>query len=167
MPNLYSPVARRIPILVVTLLMLATGLTAQNAEDRPTSLDDLAWLVGRWQGEGFGGVIEETWFPAEAGSMMGTFRLAHDGEVAFYEFMTITIEDGSPLLRLKHFNADMTGWETKDEVITFVTRYVKPDEVGFDGLTYRLTSKDSLTIVVHTEGHGETTLKCRRVGGDI
>jgi hypothetical protein len=77
--------------------------------------------------------------------------------------MTITIEDGRPSLRLKHFNADMTGWEEKDEVVTFAFEHAKPREVGFDGLTYRAVDEDSLTIVVQTEGEGRTVLECSRV----
>jgi hypothetical protein len=135
----------------------------QETEQPTVTFENLAWLVGQWQGEGFGGVCDEIWQPAEAGSMMGTFRLVQNGSVIFYELMIITIENGAPILRLKHFNADMTGWETKDEVITFGSAKVEPNKVEFEGLTYSLVGEDALTIVVHTSGHGEATLKLHRV----
>ena len=111
-----------ITIAVSSLLLIAGSHGALNAGDNKTetakggseesiSLDDLSWLVGRWVGKGFGGVCEEVWQPSSGGSMIGTFSLVVDGKAQFYELMTITMESGKPTMKLKHFNADLTGWE--------------------------------------------------------
>ena len=60
-------------------------------------------LVGRWVGEAFGGVVEETWNPILGGEMLGTFRLVHGGEPAFSEILTVVVEDDRVLMRLKHY----------------------------------------------------------------
>lgn len=108
------------------------------------SVTDLAWLAGRWTGEGLGGRIEETWSTPDAGSMVGYFRLVKEGKPVFYEIMTILEVDGSLQLRLKHINPDMTGWEEKNDFVTF--RLVKQDDTGvwFDGLTFRRTGPDTM-----------------------
>jgi hypothetical protein len=36
---------------------------------------DLAWIQGRWVGEGLGGTVEEIWSPPIGDSMLGMFRL--------------------------------------------------------------------------------------------
>ncbi len=54
------------------------------------SLADLAWLAGRWVGEGLGGIAEEVWLPESGGAMLGTFRSLQGGQVAFYEILTLT-----------------------------------------------------------------------------
>jgi hypothetical protein len=146
--------------LTILLLAIAATLTTEArqpqgntpntlrlAADAPrpkATVADLAWLAGRWTGEGLGGRIEETWSPPDAGSMVGYFRLVKDGKPVFYEIMTILEVEGSLQLRLKHVNPDMTGWEEKNDFVTF--RLVKQDDTGvwFDGLTFRRTGADTM-----------------------
>jgi hypothetical protein len=49
-------------------------------------------------------------------------------------------------MRLKHFNSDLTGWEKKDDVITFPFVNMTDNELQLEGITYRSTSVDSLQI---------------------
>jgi hypothetical protein len=56
--------------------------------------------------------------------------------------MTIVAEGGSISYRLKHFNADLTGWEEKNEVQSFGLVAREGDTWFFDGLTIR---RDGLT----------------------
>ena len=118
-------------------------LRLADGAPRPAArVADLAWLAGRWTGDGLGGTIEETWSSPDGGSMVGYFRLVKDGKPVFYEIMTLLEVDGSVELRLKHLNPDMTGWEEKKDFVTF--RLVKHDETGayFSGLTFRRVSAD-------------------------
>jgi hypothetical protein len=78
--------------------------------------------------------------------MMGMYRLIKDGKVAFYELLTFVEEEGSLTLKLKHFNADLTGWEEKDKFVTFRLARVAADAVYFDGLTFRRDGPDRMTI---------------------
>jgi hypothetical protein len=115
---------------------------ADGAPRPPARVTDLAWLAGRWTGEGLGGTIEETWSGADGGSMVGYFRLVKDGKPVFYEIMTLLEVEGSVEMRLKHLNPDMTGWEEKNDFVTF--KLVKHDKTGayFSGLTFRRVSAD-------------------------
>ena len=120
---------------------------------RPAAtLDAVAWMAGGvWRGDGLGGVTEESWSQPAAGAMMGMFRLVKGGaegraEVAFYEFLTMVEEGGSLVLKLKHFNADLTGWEEKGGFVTFRLVRVTPDAIYFDGLTFRREGPDKMTI---------------------
>jgi len=134
---------------LVFSIFISLALTSQadDAKTRPT-LEDLSWLVGHWQGPGFGGICEEVWLPASAGSMVGTFKMSVNGEVQFYELMVITVDSTGPTLKLKHFNSDMTGWEEKDEVINFAFNSAKENELSVGATTYKLIAKDSLDIFV-------------------
>jgi hypothetical protein len=131
-----------------------------------TIWDDLRWLAGRWEGEAFGGRCEEVWSEPSGGSMAGMFKLVVNSKVAFYELMTITIDSCGPVLFLKHFNADMTGWEEKDEVINFACDGYAADEIRFAGLSYWKVSDDSLRIVLSTQAEdgtiSENVIDCRR-----
>jgi hypothetical protein len=54
--------------------------------------------------------------------------------------------EGTLILRLKHFNPDLTGWEEKDKSVDF--KFVKKDGkyLYFSGLTFERASKDELNI---------------------
>lgn len=128
-------------------LLLSMSAQAEAGASKPT-LDELSWLVGNWQGPGFGGICEEVWLPASAGSMVGTFKMSVNGVVQFYELMVITVDSTGPTLRLKHFNSDMTGWEEKNEVVNFTFNSAKENELSVGATTYKRITIDSLDIFV-------------------
>jgi hypothetical protein len=123
-----------------------TLVSRQGMSPARATLADFGWLVGAWTGTGLGGVSEETWSAPSAGAMMGMYRLVVKGAVSFYEFMNLAEENGSVVLRLKHFNADMTGWEEKDRFVTFRLVKLTPTEAHFGGLTFRRTGNEALDI---------------------
>ncbi len=137
-----------------------------NKKELINSFEDFEWLAGRWEGEAFGGQFEEVWSPAAGGSMCGTFKLMVNDAVSFYEIFTITLDSAGPVLRLKHFNADLTGWEEKDEVITFPFVGGDANELSFDGLVYRKTSENTMRIILNikdSEGNiTENVIDCTK-----
>ena len=142
-------------MLSVLAAVLALGLAVQEPfharrlGDRPSppaTLADVGWLAGHWVGDGLGGVSEETWSPAGGGAMMGTYRLLKDGKPVFYEFLLLLEENGTLVLKLKHFNPDFSGWEEKTGFVTFKLVAVEPRAVHFDGLSYLREGDDELRI---------------------
>ena len=122
-------------------------LTAAPSVPSPAAtLKDFSWLVGQWTGTGLGGVTDELWSGPAAGAMMGSFRLLRDGKVVFYEFLTLVEQGNTVVLKLKHFNADLTGWEEKADFVTFRLLKVTPDAVYFRGLTFRKRSQDGIDL---------------------
>jgi len=116
-----------------------------NPDDRPAAtLDDVSWLVGSWAGEAFGNTFEQAWNPPSAGSMIGFFKLLDDDEVAFYELLLLVEEHGSLSLKVKHFNADFTAWEDKEDYVTF--RFVKAEEdaVHLSGISFYRIDENTL-----------------------
>lgn len=125
-----------------------------------------AWLAGHWEGSGFGGGVEETWTPPRDGTMLGTFRLSVGGEARLFEFMILYVEDGHPAIRVKHFNADATPWEDRNEWVMFPFERSSEEGLFFAGLSYELLSSDELRVAV-TVGHDGTSeieeLRLRKV----
>jgi hypothetical protein len=117
-----------------------------DTKSPPATLDDMRWFAGHWTGSGLGGFTEETWTAPAAGAMLGTFRLIKEEKPVFYEFLTLVEHEDSLLLRLKHFNPDLTGWEEKGDSIKFRLLKISPDEVAFDGLTIHREGADKLRI---------------------
>ena len=132
-----------------------TVRTDPGSERPAASISDAAWLAGRWVGEGLGATAEEIWLPPAGGRMVGVFRLVRGGSVQFYELVTLVEEDGSLVLRLKHFGPDLAGWEEKDESVDFPLVRRTSDVLWFDGLTIRRQGEGRMKIWVALEGEGE------------
>jgi hypothetical protein len=110
------------------------------------TIHDVAWIAGHWIGEAFGGMGEEIWSKPDGGAMMGMYRIVKDVEVGFYEFLTISEVDSSLVLRLKHFHADLKGWEEKDDMVTFPLVKIDDRHAFFDGITFKRVDGDRLQI---------------------
>lgn len=118
------------------------------------SLDQVAWITGHWEGEAFGGHFEEIWSSPKAGSMMAMFKLWADGQVQFYELITIAEVDGSLVLKLKHFGADLKGWEEKDEMMEMPLVKLEENIVYFNNYTFELKDEDTIHCYVIIEEKG-------------
>lgn len=141
---------------LVAAMALAVSASAQDAEyetrigpkdfeSPPANLDQLDWLVGQWVGEGIrGATAMESWLPPAGGTMVGTFvQETSGGAIQFTEILYLTEEKGTLVLRLKHFNADLTGWEEKDDMLTFRLVAIEDCAAYFNALTLRCADKDN------------------------
>ena len=130
------------------------------------SMEDFRWISGHWTGEALGGKFEETWSPPLGGEMMGMFKLVKDGKVAFYELLTIVPENESYVLRLKHFNQGLVGWEEKDKSVEFPFVSASPTKVVFKGLVFSRDTKfsrDRMKITVSLDGNKKPLVfNCKR-----
>lgn len=136
----HVPAAAQQPLTEGTLAL------DEDAISPPATIEQVAWIAGHWRGEGLGGLNEEVWAPPLAGTMTGMYKLVRDGVVAFYEILTIAEDHGSLVLRIKHFNPDLTGWEEKDEVVSFRLVRLEDGIAWFDGLTFRQLGADELRV---------------------
>ena len=116
----------QIKVIIIVLFCFTGFLFAQNANHNTlpfdsltgspaATLEEVSWIAGHWSGEAFGGITEEVWTPPLGGSMMCAFKLVVDGKIKFYELCTISEENKSLLLKIKHFDSDLKGWEDKNE----------------------------------------------------
>jgi hypothetical protein len=132
----------------------------------PAKIDDMKWLAGHWVGEAFGGTTEELWTEPVGGTMAGLYRLHKAGKTIFYEILTVSEKDGSLVVRLKHFNPDLTGWEEKNEVQAFSLVAKREGAFQFEGMSFH-PQGDQLTIHLAIEHKDkpieEMTFKYRRV----
>lgn len=145
-------------LIMSVLLVLAAPAAAQETIPIPgdyeapaADLSQMEWLVGRWHGTGVGGnPATESWLPPIGNTMVGTFVQADDaGNIRFSEHMYMMEEDGTLVLRLKHFNPDLTSWEEREEFVTFRLVDLEHCAARFGGLTIRCDGDDALLIAVN------------------
>ena len=133
-----------------------TRVAAEGHVPPPATVDQAAWLLGDWVGTGINGAeAAESWLPASGGTMVGVFlQEKPDGSIMFTEIMYMAEEEGSLVLKLKHFNADLTGWEEKDGMVRFRLLSIEPCAAYFSSLTYRCDGDDGLLVAVRMKSAG-------------
>ena len=160
-------VALALPVAAQDKLTERTFKLAPGAKSPPATLADMKWLTGRWVGQALGGTSEEIWSPPDSGSMMGMYRLIKDGKPVFYELLTIVEENGTLILRLKHFHPDLKGWEEQDRTVDFPLVAVRDGAVHFEGMSFH-PQGDRLTVHLAIGAKGgemrEETFAYTRVG---
>jgi uncharacterized protein YecT (DUF1311 family) len=116
----------------------------------PATVYQMWWLEGLWQGEGIDGApATESWLPPTGNTMVGTFiQQTPEGDILFSEHMYLAEEGDSLALKLKHFNADLTGWEDKAGMVTFRLLSLDFCAAYFSGLTIRCDGNDKLVVAV-------------------
>lgn len=137
-----------------------------DGESRPTAtLADAAFLVGAWEGTAFGARFEATWNPPSAHSMVGLFKLYNGDDVAFYEILLMTVEEGSLSLKVKHFGADFSAWEEKDDYVDFRLVKIADNALHFGGISFYKRGDDAIDgyiVMKNAEGIREEALAYRR-----
>jgi hypothetical protein len=142
-------------VIALSCALFAAACAAQAQTARPPTIDDAAWLAGRWVGEGFDGQMEEAWAPPVGGQMIGHFRYWRDGQPQFYEFMVMDVVEGGVRMRLKHFNPDLTAWEDRESWTTFEPVSASPEALVFNGLAIRREGEDRVVMTIRLH-NGET-----------
>lgn len=147
-------------LIAASLLALPVPALGQETRRRDAAADppratiaEAAWLVGAWRGAGVRGAPAlESYSAAAAGQISGHFeQLDSDGRVAFYELLQVAEWNGSLVYRLKHFDAELKGWEERDAVEQFALVAVAPVALHFDGLSFYRKGADRLRVVVRMD----------------
>jgi hypothetical protein len=135
-----------LPLAAQTRLTEHTMQLEAGQKAAPASADDMSFMAGRWLGEGMGGQSEELWGPVYNGRMLGTYTHSEKSAPVFHELMLVAEIGGQLMVRLKHFNPDLTGWEEKDKFVDFPFVAKKGGAMYFRGLTYAPSGPDTVRI---------------------
>lgn len=131
-------------------------LTYNDEKGSPkATLADVTWVTGNWQGEALGGICQETWSKPIGNSMMFNFKLVKDNKVVFYELGHIVEQDKTLLLQIKHFSAQLHGWEAANKSEDFRLIKVEENRVYFDQFTFEKVSDMEMNLYVVFEESGE------------
>ncbi|WP_297732496.1 DUF6265 family protein [uncultured Maricaulis sp.] len=133
----------------MTFAILALALMVQPAEADPDNagiLEQLAWMEGCWQADGFAGEMSECWMRTQSGELVGAFQYSAQGALQFTEMLMIgTNSEGEFGYHVKHFNRDFSGWETQNEQLTFDFRQISEARIEFGGLVLEFEGPDAFT----------------------
>lgn len=156
--------AAKFIVLILTAVAISVAnvnpALSQSVSVDKATLAHLAFIAGEWRGELQGGITEENWSPAAGDSMMGVFRYVKNGKAVFYEMLLIETTSSGPVLRLKHFNPGLKGWEEKDEVHSYPLIELRKDRAVFERpdkqtrLIFHRTSETEMSIWLEQTRNG-------------
>lgn len=90
------------------------------------------------------------------------------GSVRFSELLQIVPRGGSLVYRLRHFNADLTGWEDAKggRAVEFPLVAITPTRVDWDGMSMRREGDDTMTVWLRIggkDGPREAAFRYKRI----
>jgi len=145
-------------VVISLVLAFAAIAVAQSKPPAEVKLDDLSFICGHNRGEFDGAIIDEHWSEVGGDTMIGMFREIKNGKAQMYEFLTIEQTATGPILRLRHFDPGLVGWEEKAQVNSYPLVSWKANEAVFERpdkatrLIFRSTSKETLDVVLERTG---------------
>lgn len=152
-------------LLAVLLLLFIPGLLAADLPNTrylaaqqsspAASLDQASWITGHWRGRAWGGLTEEVWAPPLGGSMMGSFKYVLNDKVSFYELLSLQQQGDSLILKLKHFDSKLNGWEEKQQSVDFKLVAIEDKHLYFEGYTFERVSDNQMNVYVVMDNQGK------------
>jgi hypothetical protein len=159
-----------IPILTAVALVGSARVSAEQAAAIGTAprakatLEQAAFIAGRWGGMLGDRKIEQHWMAPAASSMVGMYRSIQKERATLYELLAIEQDGESLVLRIKHFapGAGLAGREGKDESIDHALVRAEGRTAVFEGIgenpsrvTFTSPDADTLTITVERMRDGK------------
>jgi len=128
----------------------------KNESPRVTSINQLDWLTGSWEGPLGESVLEESWLPPRANTISAVVRLTKGSVTEFVELIKIEKIDQSFELRLNLFDASLKPRSEKPQVLKLSK--IGDKSVTFNGVTegshrklsYELVGNDKFAIRIIT-----------------
>ena len=114
-------------------------------------IEDIKWIEGNWIQKNTPFLIEETWVKNNSSSMMGIAKVSENGKVLFFEICTITEENGSLVLRIRHYDEHLNAAEEKDKPLECKLVEITSDKAYFNGFTFEKLDNDQIRLQIKSQ----------------
>ena len=157
--------AARMAALAGCLLSCAMSHAAASAV--PGQIADLHWMTGSWVGELGPQTIEETWLPAQSGTIAAVVRFTQGPATQITELIVIEQAGNSLLFRVRQFAGQMVPRDPPGQTLRLAdigARHVTFSGVGdseFLRLKYSRPAADRFVIDVQLRAGGDFQLVMR------
>ena len=107
---------------MLTISKPLSASQAQNYHQKEfTSREQNYWsqrgeIAGEWHGTWGPRLAIEAWTPPHAGVMLGSFQLSENGKTLVLEMLSLTEDNGTLKLHIRHFTPSLAAWEKQDPI---------------------------------------------------
>ena len=151
-------------------IMNGAQSAAETNSQSPAAIPDihtLTWMAGSWSGLADGDPVDEHWSSPAGGMMMGMFRWLKNERVYYYELLVIEPASSGLVLRLKHFDTGLNGWEEKGMAVAYPLVHASENEAVFERggsfrstrFVYRRINAGELLVTTH-DRKGDDIVTC-------
>ena len=113
-------------------LLLSIGLVL-GENDKPLTIESLSWLTGSWEGPIGGDLLEETWLPPRAGTIVALVRSSNESGTNFVEIIIIKEINGTLELQLQLFDNSLKPINKNPH--SFELTKIENNYISFKGVT--------------------------------
>ena len=131
------------------LLSLLLSQTSPSKEPVKAKIEQLAFMIGHWEGTRGTAWCEEIWTAPRDGIMQASFRLHQDGKLVFSESERLVQEGDHVAMHIKHFRTDFTGIEEQNKTTDFILTAVGENTATF----YQVDDKGGFFLSYERKGN--------------
>ena len=113
-------------------LLLCIGLVL-GENDKPLTVESLSWLTGSWEGPIGEDLLEETWLPPRAGTIVALVRSSNESGTNFVEIIIIKEINGTLELQLQLFDDSLKPINNNPH--SFELTKIENNYISFKGVT--------------------------------
>lgn len=141
--------------------LLVSGLFGQGKD-----ISHWDSFTGVWKAQLGENNATESWVKVSEVAYQGVFTMVNkSGEVVLSELMTLSMDNDSIILKMKHFESDLSAWE-KDAPLRFYGIITPDKKVSFKairkqdpmGIEYHFPTSGILKVDVLESKHGDFSL---------
>jgi hypothetical protein len=156
---------------MILLSLFDVGFSNEIKIESPkvSSIEQLNWMTGSWEGPVGEGLLEESWLPPKANTITAVVRLTKGAVTEFVELIKIEKIQQSLELRLNLFDSSLKPRSEKPQVLKLSrignksVTFVGVTEGSHKELSYKLVNEDLFAIRIITAKGEKIAIDLKRL----
>jgi hypothetical protein len=157
--------------IMILLSFFDVGFSNEIKIESPkvSSIEQLNWMTGSWEGPVGEGLLEESWLPPKANTITAVVRLTKGAVTEFVELIKIEKIEQSLELRLNLFDSSLKPRSEKPQVLKLSrignksVTFVGVTEGSHRELSYKLVNEDLFAIRIITAKGEKIAIDLKRL----
>jgi hypothetical protein len=157
--------------IMILLSFFDVGFSNEIKIESPkvSSIEQLNWMTGSWEGPVGEGLLEESWLPPKANTITAVVRLTKGAVTEFVELIKIEKIEQSLELRLNLFDSSLKPRSEKPQVLKLSrignksVTFVGVTEGSHKELSYKLVNEDLFAIRIITAKGEKIAIDLKRL----
>jgi len=140
---------------IVLAAVLALGATGASAAPDASSLAQMGWIVGVWQGQNGADQVECVYLPQKLEEILGTFTAVANGRIKRYELRRFHADSGHLVMQELAYDA---GMQPAAPVPTQAVLSTDATHIVLENATIERTGDNAMKVTVQLSQPARTVI---------